>query len=149
MAALKTQIAATVDGTGTYVYDVSGTDQVVHGQAFQPHRLPGVYVFFISATSRQDGGRTVLTRYDRQLLAQVEGWVPTDSATPGEAMLDALDLGADIRRALESDLTLGSIAQVRNELIDITATAGDELDRPGVALCVLRVRVDYTEDIAA
>ena len=149
MAAIKSQIATRVNGAGSYVFDLTASDRVVHGQAFQPHRVPGCYCWFVNSDSRQDGGVTVLTRYDRQLRAQGEGGAPTDSATPGEAVLDALDLAADIRRALESDLTLGGLAQVRNESINITAVDGQGMDRPGLGVCVLRVRVDYTEEIGA
>ena len=45
LAAIQTQIK-NVNGSGSYTFDLSGADQVVLGEAFQPHRIPGCYVYY-------------------------------------------------------------------------------------------------------
>jgi len=147
---IKSQIATNVNGAGSYTYDLTGTDQVVIGESFQPHRVPGAYVFFGGGSTAQTAGTTVLTRYDRTMLCQVEGWVPSDSAAPGEAALDALDLCDDIMRAIETDRTLGLLSSgVRDVEIAYNAVDGQELDRPGLGLCILQVTVRYVEKAGA
>lgn len=143
---IKSQIASNVDGSGSYTYDLTGSDQVVIGEAFQPHRVPGAYVFFGGGTTAQTPGTTVLSRYDRTMVCQVEGWVAADSAAPGEAAMDALDLCDDIMRAIESDRTLGLLSSgVRDVEIAYNTLDGQELDRPGLGLCILQVTVRYVE----
>ena len=146
MEGLKSQIATTIDGTGSYVYDVTGSDQVVISKTFQPERIPGVYIFFDGVPSRQTAGSTVLSKYDRTVRVQIEGWCPTDSSAPGEAALDALDFAEDIRRAVESDRAIGLYASgVRDVNVDIRLLTGQGLDVPGLALCVLSVDIAYSE----
>jgi len=144
--AVKSQIATLVNGAGSYTYDLTGADRVVTGQRFQPHRVPGVYVYFGGMTTAQAPGVTVLTRYDRTMVVQVEGWVAADSSAPGEAALDALDLGSDIMRAIETDRSLTLAASgVRDLEVGVQTADGQELDRPGLGLVVLQVSVFYTE----
>lgn len=107
MERVKTQLQ-NINGSGSYTYDVSGSDQVVIGQTFASHRVPGVYLFTNGTTTKQEAGRTVLTRYDREMKVQIESWVPSTSATAGTALLDALDMQDDIFRAIESDRSLGA-----------------------------------------
>jgi hypothetical protein len=142
LAAVKTQIA-NVNGAGLYTFDLSGADAVVHGQAFQPHRVPGAYVFFGGLSTAQTGGVTVLTKYDRTMIIQVEGWCAAKSAAPADAALEAVDLMDDIMRALEADRSLGG--NVRDIEISASALDGQELDRPGLGLCVLQITATYTE----
>ena len=139
---IKTQIA-TVNGSGSYTADLSGSDQVVIGETFAPHRLPGCYIYPNGITTTQAAGRTVLPRYDRNMSVQIEAWTAATSSAPGTALLDALDLQDDIMRALESDRSLGG--NVRDLEISASAFDGHELDRPGLGLAVLICSIDYTE----
>jgi len=143
---IKTQIA-TVNGSGSYTADLSGSDQCVIGESFAPHRLPGCYIYPDGITTAQTGGRTVLTRYDRTMSVQIEAWTAATSSAPGTALLDALDLQDDIMRALESDRTLGG--NVRDVEISASAFDGFELDRPGLGLAVLVLTIQYTETAGA
>ena len=139
---IKTQIA-TVNGSGSFTADLSGSDQVVIGESFSPGRIPCAYIYPNGITTTQAAGRTVLTRYDRNMSVQIEAWTAATSSAPGTALLDALDLQDDIMRALESDRSLGG--NVRDLEISASAFDGHELDRPGLGLAVLICSIDYTE----
>ena len=130
-----------VTGSG-YTYDLSGSDQVVIGESFAPHRVPGVYVFPGSIKSSQGPG-TVLSRYDRQMLVQIEGWVAPTTDTPGTALKGALNLGSDIMKAIENDRTLN--ANVRDVQMDMISFDGSELQRPGLGAVVVQLTVTYSE----
>jgi len=142
LAAVKAQLA-NVNGAGSYTFDISGTDAVVQGESFAPHRVPGAYVFFLGLSTAQTGGKTVLTRYDRTMRIQIEGWCAAKSAAPANAALEAIDLMDDIMRALEADRSLGG--NVRDIEISASALDGQELDRPGLGLCVLQLTATFTE----
>ena len=135
------------NGSGSYTYDLSGSDQVCIGESFAPTRVPGVYIFANGVTTAQTAGRTVLTRYDREMKIQIEAWVGATSAAPGIALLDAMDLQDDIMRALESDRSLDGNA--RDVEIEATAYDGAEMDRPGMGMAVLILTVRYTETAGA
>ena len=139
---IKTQIG-NVNGSGSYTADLSGSDRVVIGETFAPHRLPGCYIYPNGINTSQAAGRTVLTRYDRTMSVQIEAWTAATSSAPGTALLDALDLQDDIMRALESDRSLGG--NVRDLEISASAFDGHELDRPGLGLAVLMCSISYTE----
>lgn len=139
---VKTQIA-NVNGSGSYTHDLSGSDQVVIGEAFSPHRLPGAYVYVNGIKTQQTARRTVLTRYDRQMEIQIEAWCAATNSSAGTTILDALDLTDDIMRALETDRTLSN--NVRDIEIEASAYDGQELDRPSLGLAVLTLTVLYTE----
>lgn len=146
LAAIKTQIQ-NVNGSGSYTFDLSGADQVVLGESFQPHRVPGCYVYFLNVSTAQTAAVTVLTRYDRTMTCQIEGWVAAENSTPGNAALEAVDLMDDIMRALEADRSLDS--NVRDIEISASSLDGQELDRPGLGLCILQLIVRYTETAGA
>ena len=143
---VKTQLA-NVNGAGGYANDLSGSDQIVIGESFSPHRLPGAYVYVNTVKTTQTAGRTVLTRYDRQMDLQIEAWCASTSSAAGTTILDALDLQNDIMKALETDRSLGG--NVRDVQIEASAYDGQELDRPSLGLAVLTVSVFYTETAGA
>ena len=134
---IKTQIS-NVNGSGSYTADLSGSDQVVIGESFAPHRLPGCYIYPDGITTAQTAGRTVLSRYDRTMSVQIEAWTAATSSAPGTALLQD-----DIMRALESDRSLGG--NVRDLEISASAFDGGELDRTGLGLAVLVCSPSYTE----
>ena len=146
LTAIKTQIQ-NVNGSGSYTFNLSGADQVVLGESFQPHRVPGCYVYFLNVSTAQTGGTTRLNAYDRTMTCQVEGWVAAENSTPGNAALEAVDLMDDIMRALEADRSLGG--NVRDIEISASSLDGQELDRPGLGLCILQLVVRYTETAGA
>lgn len=130
-----------ITGSG-YTYDLSGDDQVVIGETFQSHRVPGVYIFPGSVRSSQTGA-TVLSRYDRKFIVQLEGWVAAANDTPGVSVQAALDLGSDMMKALESDRSLNSL--VHDVSLDMISFNGEELQRPGLGACVVQMTITYSE----
>ena len=146
MTQVKTQLA-NVNGSGSYTHDLSGADQIVIGEAFSPHRLPGAYVYVNGVKTTQTAGRTALRRFDRQMDIQIEAWCAATNASPGTTILDALDLQDDIMRAIEADRSLGN--NVRDVEVEATAYDGQELDRPSLGLAVLTLKVFYTETAGA
>ena len=146
LAAIQTQIQ-NVNGAGSYTFNLSGTDQVVLGEAFQPHRIPGCYVYFLNVTTAQTPGTTRLNAYDRVMTVQAEAWCAAENSTPGNAALEAVDLMDDIMRALEADRSLDG--NVRDIEISASSLDGQELDRPGLGLAILSLVVRYTEAAGA
>ena len=146
LTAIQTQIQ-NVNGSGSYTFNLSGADQVVLGESFQPHRVPGCYVYFLNVSTAQTGGSTRLNAYDRTMTCQVEAWVAAENSTPGNAALEAVDLMDDIMRALEADRSLDGNA--RDIEISASSLDGQELDRPGLGLCILQLVVRYTETAGA
>ena len=146
MERVKTQLQ-NIDGGSSYTFNVSGSDQVVIGQTFASHRVPGGYLFTNGTTTKQEAGRTVLTRYDREMKVQIEAWVPSTSAAAGTALLDALDMQDYIFRAIESDRSLGG--NVRDVELEATTYEGAEMDRPGLGMVVCLLTIRYTEAAGA
>lgn len=132
---------------GGYTYDLSGSDQVVVGETFAPHRVPGVYVFPGSIRSSQSAGTTLLTAYDRTMTVQIEGWVAPTTDTPGAALLAALNLGSDMMKALENDRTLND--NVHDVEMSMISFDGAELQRPGLGAVVVECVITYRETAGA
>ena len=128
----------------SYNYDFSGSDQVVVGQAMGPVRVPCIYIHPLNVATAQTPGRTNLRNYDREFSFQIDVFVPSTSSAPGNALLAALDAGSDVMKALENDRSLGSVG-ARDIEIDATAWDGHELDRPGVAITSMVLKVMYSE----
>ena len=143
---VKTQIQ-NVNGSGSYSYDLSSSDRVVFGDRFAPELLPCAYINLIDITTAQDAGRTVLTRYDRTMQIQIEAWTAVTSSTAGQSILEGCDLMDDIMRALEADRSLDG--NVRDIELSASSLDGQELDRPGLGLCILQLVVRYTETAGA
>jgi hypothetical protein len=134
-----------ITGSG-FTYDLSGDDRVVIGQTFQSHRVPGAYIFPGAVRSTQTAA-TVLSRYDRQFLVQIEGWVPAINDTPGTAVAAALNLGSDIMKALESDRSLNGL--VHDVQLDLLSFDGAELQRPNMGAVVVQLTITYSETAGA
>ena len=146
LTAIQTQIQ-NVNGAGSYTFTLSGDDQVVIGEAFQPHRIPGAYVYFLNVTTAQTPGTTRLNAFDRIMNCQIEAWCAAENSTPGNAALEAVDLMDDIMRALEADRSLDG--NVRDIEISASSLDGQELDRPGLGLAILSLVVRFSETAGA
>ena len=141
---IATDLAA-IDGTGSYDFDFSGTDQVTIGMKAQPARVPAAYIFPLLVSTSQVAGRTVLRRYDREMKVQIDAYVPATGAEPGNAIKAALDAQDDIMLALEQDRSLGSTG-VHDIEIEASAYDGAELDRPGLGIVTLMLNITYSEN---
>jgi hypothetical protein len=135
-----------VTGSG-YAYDLSGSDQVVVGETFAPHRVPGVYIFPGQVRSGQSAGKTLLTSYDRTFNLQIEGWVAPTTDTPGEALKAALNLGSDVMKALENDRSLNT--NVHDVEMSMIGFEGAALQRPGLGAVVVECVITYRETAGA
>jgi|21_taG_2_1085346.scaffolds.fasta_scaffold00229_15 hypothetical protein len=142
LSRVKTDLVA-IDGSGSYNYDFSGADQVSLALAIDPLRVPGVYISPLTTSTSQNAGRTPMNRYDREMVLQIDVFVPTTSSAPGTAILAALDAQSDIMRAIENDRSLGGL--VHDVAIDASAYDGAELDRPRMGVSTLRLKINYSE----
>ena len=140
-------VLATIDGSG-YNYDFSGSDQVGIGMELEPIRVPGIYLHPLTVATAQTPGKTRLRNYDRNFTVQVDVWVPATSSAPGNAKLAALDAQSDVMKALENDRALGSVG-VHDIEVEASAYDGAELDRPGIGVATLLVKVKYSERAGA
>ena len=74
--------------------------------------------------------------------------MPATSSAPGNAILAALDAQSDVMKALENDRELGSVG-VHDIEVEASAYDGAELDRPGIGVATLLVKVKYSERAGA
>tara|TARA_R100001443_G_scaffold70458_2_gene78747 strand:+ start:59 stop:523 length:465 start_codon:yes stop_codon:yes gene_type:complete len=139
---IKTNLAGITGDS--YNFDFSASDRVVIGAEAEPIRVPCIYIHPITVSTSQAAGRTRLQNYDREFTLQIDVFVPATSAAPGVGLLAALDAGSDIMKALEADRSLGSVG-VRDIEVDASSWDGFELDRPGIGISTLQVKVIYTE----
>lgn len=137
--ALKTTIAG-IDGSGSYTYDLSGTDMVQISTIPASPPAPRAYIMSPRLSSSPDG--VCLGHYARTLSIAVVGVVSEGS---GEArLLAALDLLEDFARALESERTLG------DRVYDLTITGtdvldGEELHLSGYGVCGIALELTWSE----
>ena len=133
--------------TGGYTYDLSGSDQVIEGDQFNPIRLPCAYVFVGRTDTRIDPGITRLDQYDRTMVAFIVGFVQAANDTPGELMLRALDFQSDIMKCLESARSLGNGGTVLCDDIEISGQTyrGADLDVPSLGIAALEVQIKYRQ----
>ncbi len=128
-----------IDGTGSYVHDLSGTDRVQIGRPTpESQRLPGCWVAIASLDSEHG---PELGGYLRRLVVEVEARAPATADTTSERTLIAADLLDDVAAALEADRSLGG--RVNDLLLTGIALAGDEAGIPGVALAMARVEIEW------
>lgn len=122
LEAVRTAIAAVTTGGG-YNNTLSGTDQVVVGEApFAPDLLPFAAVAF-GGNRTEHGPR--LGQYKPTTMVVIGAMTAYTADTPSSRTRAALQLAYDIRSALESDRTLGGLVL---DLIVTSETdlAGDE-----------------------
>ena len=139
----------TINGSsGGYTFDLSGTDQVIIGDQFNPIRLPCAYVFVGGVDTTQDAGITVLTQYDRKMTINIIGFVNAANDNPGELMLRSLDFQSDVMKCLESDRSLGNGGTVLCDDLEINGRTfrGSDLDLPMLGIAALIVTVKYRQD---
>lgn len=134
IAAVKTRLAL-VNGSGSYVHDLSGNDRVKVGRPTPADgRYPCVWLAQGPLSSNHDAD---LTGYRREFVIDIEGRTTASSDSPEERGLIAADLLDDIVTALEGDRTLGGT--VLDITVDGMAVDGDEVGVAGVALMVAQL----------
>jgi len=146
------QIVSNLQGingsTGGYTFDISGSDQVIIGDQFNPVRLPCAYVFVGGVETNQEAGITILTQYDRSMSVNIIGFVNAANDNPGELMLRSLDFQSDVMKCLESDRSLGNGGTVLADDLEISGRTfrGADLDLPMTGIAALIVTVKYRQD---
>ena len=146
---IKTNLEAINGSSGGYTFDLTGDDQVILGEEFNPARVPCAYVFVGTTETEQIAGRTILTQYDRIMKVFIVGFVNATSDAPGELMLRALDFQSDMMKCLESDRGLNddSGSPLCNDLEVMGETyRGGELNLPSLGIAVIQVKVNYRQD---
>ena len=135
-----------IDGTGSNNFDLSTSGQVRIGIASE--YTPGVSIFSAGNSTAQVGGVTRLNAYTRQIPITIEAVSTVTSDDPGEALLSAWDIGADIRRVLENDRSLGGITGIDDVEVEMVAVLHEQ-ESTFAGLALLQVLVKYTETAGA
>jgi hypothetical protein len=145
------QLVSNLEGingsSGSYTYDLSGGDQVIIGDQFNPIRLPCAYIFVGRTDTVQEGGITRLDQYDRTMVAFIVGFVQATNDNPGELMLRSLDFQSDIMKCLESDRSLGNGGTVLCDDLQVSGQTylGADLDVPSLGIAALEVQIKYRQ----
>ena len=129
IASAMTSVLQTIDGTGLFTYNLSGTGQVEQLDLDGPpiSRVRPYVAFYLGP--RQDirnGAGADLSQYGQTMSVDLVG-VVSGGATPGAAVQAANNLEADIIRALHASRTLGSAA-VHDLSVSTEIVTGPEVD---------------------
>ena len=136
-----------IDGTGSYNFDLSGSNQVIMAAALNPIRVPCVYFYAENEDTAQTPGVTVLTQYDRTLNIQIVGFCASTDDDPEEMHLRTWDLCSDIKVALESDRSLTSGSPLCDDLqLRVSALDGEQVGRPSLGIAVVELTVKFRQD---
>jgi len=134
LAAVKTALQ-TVNGAGSYTYNLSGANAVVLFDG-PPRSPPCVNISAPRSITAEHG--LSLGDYKRGMVVEVLGLVG-GSDTPGERGLLALDLADEMTEALEADRSLGGL--VTDMIVRLVGVAGGVERAPGLGGCALEVEV--------
>ena len=147
LSRVKTDLVG-INGSGSYNYDLSGTDQVVIAQAMDPVRVPCIYIYSDSMDTAQSGGKTILTQYDRTLRVMCVGYLAATNDDPGELHLRTWDMLADMQRALEADRGLGAPGSLLCDDLELSmvATDGAQVGRPTMGIAVVALTITFRQD---
>ena len=139
LAAVKTALH-TIDGTGSFTYDLSGTDSVAYGIQLFPDIVPRVQIASLSETSTHG---IPLGFYERTASISLFGYVGADSDEAGSRLLNATDLLNDMMLAIEADRTLGGLV-LDVIFTNTVAMDGLEMDLPTLGLAEVVLQTRYT-----
>jgi len=146
LAQIKSDLQG-IDGTGSYNFDISGSNQVVMASAMNPIRVPCVYVYADTEATAQTPSVTVLTQYDRTLTVNIIGYLSNTSDNPEEMHLRTWDLASDIKAALEADRSLTSGSPLCDDLeLRVSSIDGEQVGRPSLGIAVVVLTVKFRQD---
>ncbi len=125
-----------IDGSPTYVYDLSGSGAVKVGMPPRngPEVTPSVYVW-IDRCRYEHSGPASLRGFRKRLRIGVAGYVsPTDAGgdTKAGRLNAAADLGDDIARAILENhrLDTGATRLAQSVALELTSLDGAEANHP-------------------
>lgn len=139
LAALRTAIQA-ADGTGSYTYDLSGTDTVILGEVIDAWKFPQVILF----VDRVDIQPLELTTEQHTLTAHAVGYAAVTSDTASARLDSAADLAQDIHLALRADRSLGGTVIDVQRRSSVSVGESDTGDLFGV--CDVQIVVQWVEE---
>jgi hypothetical protein len=132
-----------IDGGPTYTYDLTGSvDDVDYGDTMDasPPAIRITTFFLDSAES------ATLTRYKRDAVVNLMGYVGADTDSPGDRMLAAADLANDIHLAIEADRVagVGSLGSLTTTVV-VTADVldGNSLGIDNLGIVAATVTMSY------
>ena len=135
-----------INGSGSYTYDLSGSDQIVRGRIVEPTRIPLICIYGARESST-DGPS--MGRLQRELTVGVLGFVATTSDDGSGRVNAALDLVGDIRTAIEANRTLydsgAGNALATNTYTELLTIADGSEFSSGVAMLEGSIVVTYNE----
>lgn len=116
---------ATIDGTGDYDHDLSGPGQVVIGRIADDPPVTGkaAACVWVEQVETQEEGIDLSYYYEVASIG-VRVWAP--STDRDDAVLEAIDLGRDVKAAIRADESLGGV--VAN--LDLRVREGQYLNEP-------------------
>lgn len=140
--ALKTALAG-INGTGSYTYDLSATGVVRYGRPTEEGgvRCPSCWLWYEGGDDEQ----IELVGQMRRARFAIQAAVQTTTASMEAAADAAMDLIADLRRAVLAEPTLGGLVTMAHAA-DATVD-GDEAGIPGGAVAVVMVEVEWLADM--
>lgn len=140
--AIKAALVA-INGTGSYTYNLSASGVVRYGRPTQEGgvRCPSCWLWYEGGDDEQ----IELVGQVRRARYAIQAAVQTTTAGMEAAGDAAMDLIADIRRALFTDPTLGGLVTTAHAT-DATLD-GDEAGIPGGAVAVMVVEVEWLADM--
>lgn len=117
-------------------YDLSGAGSVVIGSIDLAPVIPCCCVVFVDTIIRT--GRS-MGFYQGDIRFQIVAY--TGGSTLEDKVSNALNLAADLSKAITSDRSLGLSGTIEDCVISRTALSGEEIGVPGVgvALCALTI----------
>jgi hypothetical protein len=96
---------ATINGTGSYTYDLSSSDRVIVGMVDIPPQFPCVMLATVTA-GRGETGNT-LEAFTHEWTVDLVGFVSSSTSTAAERWYAAANLHADVLRMIKLNRTLG------------------------------------------
>ena len=140
LSQVKTTLA-TINGAGSYTYDLSAAGRVTLGLNVEPPMAPYVCIGDPSVDTSVDG--MPLGYYERRGTIPILGWIDGDGSE-GSEMLSACDLLEDLMLALEADRSLNG--NVRDLQVSAQTIDGSELQIEGWGLVVASLEVVYAKE---
>lgn len=145
-------LTATVDGTGSYTYNLSNADAVVlagfpsPGQALRDGPMVYVYDEEIESTPGQP-----MTAWNQEMRVYLLGIVQ-GSGTSASYRRNALDLAADLARAFRADrvasgATILATSAVHDVRFESETMEGEAMGFRGRGLVLARLTITYRGDL--
>lgn len=140
---IVTRLSA-VNGTGDYIHNLSGTDQVQIAQppASTPRTLPVAYIYDMDISSEPGAS---LPQFIHTLQVSILGMTAAATLTESALVKAAADLASDIHRTITADRSPNVTGAVSVDVRTTSAVAasGPQTAYKGVGLVAVIVTIRY------